>query len=282
MASPTCFRFAKIVSARVERKHVFWIGEGYHHCARRTNAPSAPSARTFADMFRTTTFLAVFVALIASAQADLPSFTCPDLQKDHGCATVGAVFGTELACTSTANAAGAAGTCSWDDNACNAGSSANQHNGADWATTEQQNCGDKTTEATCGTTSCTWIATSAATNECVINTDSLIATLVAASGTTVQVAYTKSQFELDETCKPLYKDAATCNANAKCYYNAVTTKCTGSVAYYVANLAEAGCTTEAEAVATKYDTTVAASQAAVASGAAGFSSGAVILSALVA
>ena len=46
----------------VERKHVFWIGEGYHHCARRTNAPSAPSARTFADMFRTTTFLAVFVA----------------------------------------------------------------------------------------------------------------------------------------------------------------------------------------------------------------------------
>ena len=39
-ASPTCFRFAKIVSARVERKHVFWIGEGDHHCARRTNAPS--------------------------------------------------------------------------------------------------------------------------------------------------------------------------------------------------------------------------------------------------
>ena len=35
-ASPTCFRFVKIV----ERKHVFWIGEGDHHCARRTNAPS--------------------------------------------------------------------------------------------------------------------------------------------------------------------------------------------------------------------------------------------------
>ena len=74
-ASPTCFRFAKIVSARVERKHVFWIGEGDHHCARRTNAPShlPHPARTFADMFRTTTFLAVFVALIASAQAALPT-----------------------------------------------------------------------------------------------------------------------------------------------------------------------------------------------------------------
>ena len=236
-------------------------------------------------MFRTTTFLAVFVALIASAQAALPTVTCADYQEDSGCATVGAFYGTSTACTTIANAGGAAGTCSWssnDHNACSASSSANRHNGADWATTEQQNCGDKTTEATCGTTSCTWIATSAATNECVINTDSLIATLVAASGTTQQVAYTKSQFELDETCKPLYKDAATCNANAKCYYNTVTTKCTGSVAYYVANLAEAGCTTEAEAVATKYDTTVAASQAAVASGAAGFSAGAVILSALVA
>ena len=233
-------------------------------------------------MFRTTTFLAVFVALIASAQAALPTVTCADYQKDSGCATVGAVFGTSTACTTIANAGGAAGTCSWSDNACSAGSSANRHNALDWATTEQKACGDKTTEATCGTTSCTWIATSAATNECAVNTDSVIATLVAASGTTMQVAYTKSQFELDTTCKPLYKDAATCNANAKCYYNTVTSKCTGSVAYYVANLAEAGCTTEAEAVATKYDTTVAASQAAVASGAAGFSSGAVILSALVA
>ena len=124
-ASPTCFRFAKIVSARVERKHVFWIGEGDHHCARRTNAPSAPSApsaRTFADMFRTTTFLAVFVALIASAQAALPTVTCADYQKDNGCATVGAVFGTSTACTSTANAAGAAGTCSWNsgDSTCTA------------------------------------------------------------------------------------------------------------------------------------------------------------------
>jgi hypothetical protein len=233
-------------------------------------------------MFRTTTFLAVFVALIASAQAALPTFNCPDLQKDHGCATVGAFYGTSTACTTIANAAGAAGTCSWSDNACSS-STANRHNAQDWATTEQKACGDKTTEATClPTTSCTWIATSAATNECAVNTDSLIATLVAASGTTAQVAYTKSQFELDETCKPLYKDAATCNANAKCYYNTVTTKCTGSVAYYVANLAEAGCTTEAEAVATSYGTTVAASQAAVASGAAGFSAGAVILSALVA
>ena len=95
------------------------------------------------------------------------------------------------------------------------------------------------------------------------------------------IEFAKYNF-VTQTCKPLYKDAATCNANAKCYYNTVTKKCTGSVAYWVANLADAGCTTEAEAVATSYDTTVAASQAAVASGAAGFSSGAVILSALVA
>ena len=234
-------------------------------------------------MFRTTTFLAVFVALIASAQAALPTVTCADYKKDNGCATVGTMFGTSAACTGTANAAGAAGTCYWNsgDSTCTAASSNNDLNHADWLTTEQQACDGKTTAADCGTTSCTWIATSAATNECTQNPDSVIATLVAASGTTAQIAFTKSRF-IDTTCKPLYKDAATCNANAKCYYNTVTKKCTGSVAYWVANLADAGCTTEAEAVATSYDTTVAASQAAVASGAAGFSSGAVILSALVA
>jgi hypothetical protein len=54
------------------------------------------------------------------------------------------------------------------------------------------------------------------------------------------------------------------------------------VNFHIANLNAAGCTTQAEAMATKRGTTVAAATAATASGAAGFSSGAVILSALVA
>ena len=44
----------------------------------RTFRTFRTNARTFADMFRTTAFLAVFVALIASAQADLPVAKCAD------------------------------------------------------------------------------------------------------------------------------------------------------------------------------------------------------------
>ena len=50
----------------------------------RTFRTFRTNARTFADMFRTTAFLAVFVALIASAQADLPVAKCADYKKDNG------------------------------------------------------------------------------------------------------------------------------------------------------------------------------------------------------
>ena len=98
------------------------------------------------------------------------------------------------------------------------------------------------------------------------------------------IAFAKSQFRT-QTCKPLYKDAATCNANAQCYYNTVhvemhlrclrrtTTSPTSPLP---------GAPPRPKPWRPKRGTTVAASQAAVASGAAGFSSGAVILSALVA
>jgi hypothetical protein len=287
MASPS-FRFAKIVSARVERKHVFWIGEGYHHCARRTNAPSAPSARTFADMFRTTTFLAVFVALIASAQALPTGVTCANYAAATYCDSISAVATTSATGSAMCPLASddLSATCSWDssDGTCRSSSAADLAE-ASWMTAEQQTCGasGKTTEATClPTTTCTWFKTGASSGRCGQNADAAIATLTGTSGATaIMIEFAKYNF-ISQTCRPLYKDAATCNANPLCTYRAVELACDASVNFHIANLNAAGCTTQAEAMATKRGTTVAAATAATASGAAGFSSGAVILSALVA
>ena len=239
-------------------------------------------------MFRTTTFLAVFVALIASAQALPTGVTCANYAAASYCDSINAV--ATDASTGSAMCPLASDdlstTCSWysGDGTCSSSSAADLDS-ATWMTTEQQTCGGsgKTTEATClPTTTCTWIKTGDNSGQCGQNADAAIATLTGTSGaTTIMIEFAKYNF-VTQTCKPLYKDAATCNANPLCTYRAVEMTCDASVNFHIANLADAGCTTEAEAVATSYDTTVAASQAAVASGAAGFSAGAVILSALVA
>ena len=236
-------------------------------------------------MFRTTTFLAVFVALIASAQA-LPKYvTCANYAAASYCDSINAV--ATDASTGSAMCPLASDdlstTCSWysGDGTCSSSSAADLDS-ATWMTTEQQTCGGsgKTTEATClPTTTCTWIKTGDNSGQCGQNADAAIATLTGTSGaTTIMIEFAKYNF-VTQTCKPLYKDAATCNANPLCTYRAVEKTCDASVNFHIANLNAAGCTTQAEAMATKRGTTVAA---ATASGAAGFSAGAVILSALVA
>ena len=273
----------------VERKHVFWIGEGYHHCARRTNAPSAPSARTFADMFRTTTFLAVFVALIASAQAAvvLPTATCANYLKKSYCGSVNSLIATAAAGAAACPLASdsLSTSCTWDGEECSYSSASDPTLGSGWKTDEQTACSTKTTEADClPTSACAWIKYGAADNQaaCKATEASLVATLTGTTGaTTAMIEYLKYD-TISMTCMPLYKDSATCMANPKCTYYPVAESCGASINFLISNLDAAGCGTEATSMATKYGTTVATANAVVASGAAGFSSGAVILSALVA
>lgn len=238
-------------------------------------------------MFRTTTFLAVFVALIASAQAALPTATCPNYLKKSYCGSINAKIAT--AATGAAMCPLAADSlstsCTWDGAECSYSSASDPILGSGWKTADQEACSAKTTEAAClPTSACTWLKYGAADNQaaCMASEASMVATLTGTTGaTTIMIEYLKRD-TIDMTCMPLYKDSATCMANPKCTYYPLAESCGASINFLISNLDAAGCTTEATSMATSYSTTVAAANAATASGAAGFSSGAVILSALVA
>lgn len=240
-------------------------------------------------MFRTTTFLAVFVALIASAQALPKNVDCANYAAKSYCDSINALATDETTGKAMCPLAGddLSTTCSWDsiEGVCRSSSKADV-DPTTWMTADQKACGGsgKDTEATClPTTACTWIKTSDSAGRCMQNADAAIATLTGTTGATpIMIEFARLDF-ITTTCKPLYKDAATCNANPLCTYRAVEKTCDASVNFHIANLNSAGCTTQAEAMATKRKTTVAAATAATGvSGAASFSSGAVILSALVA
>ena len=116
---------------------------------------------------------------------------------------------------------------------------------------------------------------------CYPNTDSLVATATGKGATAIQLAHLK----LDNTeiiCGPLAKDEATCNANVRCSFNKNTKTCLPSINYLVHLLDSGGCKDEAAAMAKVYNIDVATANAVVGSGAAGFSSLAVVVSALVA
>ena len=86
---------------------------------------------------------------------------------------------------------------------------------------------------------------------------------------------------MEDVCTVVSKDKATCNADARCTWN-FDEECVPSVNARINNLVEGGCNTEADTMAKAFGTTTVAATAAVASGAAGFSSLAVVVSALLA
>ena len=117
---------------------------------------------------------------------------------------------------------------------------------------------------------------------CYPNTDSLLATATGKGATALQLAHVKQSMHNENVCGPIAKDEATCNADLRCAYNKAVKTCKASIFYLVHTLDSGGCTTEAAAMAKLYDTDVATANAISTSGAAGFSSLAVVVSALVA
>ena len=263
---------------RVEREKKTW----------KYNSHRAPT-RT-ADMLR----IALFLTLVTGASAAFEAVVnCTVLAKDNSCNAVTAsalAASTSTFCTSLV-APAKDNNCLYDgtDKKCNYQGGGMDLKHTEWMTAEQKACyaGDSTTDtkAKCtALTGCYWIAKggddTAAGSSCGYPLAGLEATANGKSATAVQIAYLRASF-MEDVCTVVSKDKATCNADARCTWN-FDGKCVPSMNAQINNLVEGSCNTEADTLAKTLGTTTAAATAAVGSGAAGFSSFAVVVSALVA
>lgn len=262
--------------------------------------------------------IALFLALVAGASASSDysgKATCALLLTDAYCRSVtyaaaatGKAPSDYCSCSNENKAQFGAGRCldnttypaqskgcffSRFSNACSFADDGLQLNMDSWVTTEQAKCtaenstGDGLTETDCkGTTGpCTWSKPAGnADGTCLAYTDSYVATATGKGATAVQLAHLKLFMHDYDTCGPLGTDAATCNANKNCVYNTNTSTCVTGIYYLVSALDSGGCTTEAAELSKlhNFDVATANAIAAPVSGAASFSSLAVVVSALVA
>ena len=96
------------------------------------------------------------------------------------------------------------------------------------------------------------------------------------------VGAVKQSMHNENVCGPIAKDEATCNADLRCAYNKAVKTCKASIFYLVHTLDSGGCTTGARYGQAGHNVDVAQANAISTSGAASFSSFAVVVAALVA
>jgi len=256
--------------------------------------------------------IALFLALVAGASATYPgTATCALVTKQAKCDQVNfnaAATDADpklycscsgngnpeitLQCLDTANAPAKTNKCAMNNGTPNI-CALSESTGLDtkiseWLSDDQKKCSALNGENGADETKCKEIAgcvytkpASVAGGYCYPTTDSLVATATGKGATAIQLAHLK----LDNTeiiCGPISKDEATCNANVRCSFNKNTKTCLPSIYYLVHLLDSGGCKDEAAAMAKVYSIDVATANAFMASGAAGFSSLAVVVSALVA
>ena len=248
--------------------------------------------------------IALFLALVAGASAtsDYPgTATCALLTKSAYCdmvTWVAAAADTSPStycscspevtgqCTDTAAIPAKSNGCALDagDNTCGFNDNNLDTKVFTWMTDDQKKCTNAADEAACtAIAGCIYTKPTGVTGgTCQPTTDSLVATATGLGATALQLAHLKLDMHSTNTCGPLAKDEATCNANLQCAWNKNDKTCTTSLFYLVHSLDSGGCTTEAAAMAKLYNVDVAQANAISTSGAAGFSSFAVVVAALVA
>ena len=248
--------------------------------------------------------IALFLALVAgaSASSDYPgTATCALLTKYVKCQMItwaAAAADTSSStycscnplvtgqCTDTTAIPAKSVGCALDDSDCElADKTGIQTNVQQWWSEAQKSCfndgGQDETKCN-GIVGCVYTKPAGVTGGyCYATTDSLVATATTKGATAVQLAHLKLDMHKESVCGPISKDEATCNANPQCLYNTKDNTCKTSIFYLVHILDSGGCTDEAAEVAKLYDVDVAQANAIV-SGAAGFSTFAVVVSALVA
>ena len=249
--------------------------------------------------------IALFLALVAGASAtsDYPgTATCALLTKSNWCDVIdyaAAVISADpsgycsctpldvLQCADTAKLPAKATGCAMDSGNCNLLDTTGLDSKIlSWMSADQKKCIDEGTDET----KCKAIAgciytkpAGVAGGSCYPNTDSLVATATGKGATAVQLAHVKQSMHNDNVCGPIAKDEATCNADLRCAYNNLVKTCKASIFYLVHTLDSGGCTTEAAAMAKLYNVDVAQANAiSSTSGAAGFSSFAVVVAVVVA
>ncbi len=247
--------------------------------------------------------IALFLALVAGASAtsDYPgTATCALLTKYSKCQMITWVAaGSDTSpstycscnpivtgqCTDTTQIPAKSVGCALDNNGdCElADKTGIESNVQQWMSDDQKKClSDGTDETKCNAIAgCVYSKPAGvAGGYCLPTTDSLVATATGKGATAVGLAALKLELHKDSVCGPISKDEATCNANLQCAYNTKDKTCKTSIFYLVHILDSGGCTDEAADVAKLYGVDVAQANAIV-SGAAGFSTFAVVVSALV-
>ena len=250
--------------------------------------------------------IALFLALVAgaSASSDYPgTATCALLTNFSKCKSVqytASVADSAVAnycscpggspvdstkCTDTATIPAKSAGCALSDGDCEmVDTTGLEANIPQWWSDAQESCGkDGTDETKCNAIAgCVYTKPAGVTGgNCNPTTDSLVATATGKGATAVELAHLKLELHKENVCGPISKDEATCNANAQCLYNTADKTCKTSIFYLVHSLDSGGCTTEAADMAKLFSIDVAQANAVV-SGAAGFSTFAVVVSALVA
>ena len=248
--------------------------------------------------------IALFLALVAGASASSDyqgTATCALLTKYAKCQMitwVAAAADTSPStycscspfvtgqCTDTTEIPAKSVGCALDNGDCELTDTTGlETNIMQWWSDAQKSCfKDGTDETKCNAiANCVYTKPAGvAGGSCYPNTDSLLATATGKGATALQLAHVKQSMHNENVCGPIAKDEATCNADLRCAYNKAVKTCKASIFYLVHTLDSGGCTTEAAAMAKLYNVDVAQANAISTSGAAGFSSFAVVVAALVA